>query len=383
MIGREALDHLMTHHGRPAVTLTLPCFLPEPGVRPDPIRLGNLIEAAARRLEAMGCERGLADAVLAPARRLVGDPAFWASSRRGLALFLAPGFERVISLDRPPEEAVACGDRFRVTALLPEVVPAEPLFFVLAVTVGRSALYRADRRGMREISADLPQGIAAVTGRTDYQVGAQANPVSAQRGGQTGALAAQALGPTPSEERKTALLHYLNQLAAAVRAALGASSLPVVLAAQPEVAGNFRKQAELAALWPDHLPVNPDSLDFGELHRRALALLEERLTEDDRKALERFDNLAGSPRAVAEAAELVKAAHWGRMDTLILAAGRHVWGRFDPDSDRVETHAQPEDSDDDLADLAAQDTLCHGGRVQVVDPARLPAGAAAVGILRY
>ena len=383
MIGREQLDELMGHRGGPAVTLTMPCGLPEPGVRPDPIRLGNLIEAAARRLEATGCERNVAEAVLGPARRLVGEPAFWAVGRGGLALFLAPGFDRALSLDQAPEEAAWCGDRFRVTALLAEVAPSEPQFFVLAVSAGGATLYRAGRRAISEMAADLPRGVAAVTERTDYQVGAQANPVSAQRGGQTGAVPAQALGPAPSEERKTELLHYLNQLATAVRAALAGSSAPLVLAAQPEVAGNFRKLAELAALWPEHLAVNPESLDVGDLHRRALALLAERLSEDDRKALARFDSLSGSPRAVAEAAELVKAAHWGRMDTLILAAGRHVWGRFDPEADRVETHAQPEASDDDLADLAAQETLSHGGRVQVVDPARLPAGAAAVGILRY
>lgn len=395
MLTRADLEMLMRHHDRPSVTITLTTDLPSLAVRQDSIHLDNLVQQAERQLLAQGWDRNAVAPVLEPARRLVGNDPFWAGGRRGMALFLAPGFERIYEFDRDIESVVACGDRFRITPVLPLVAEdGGDLFFLLTVTADQAQLFGGDSRGLRVIAADLPQGVASVAQQTDYQQTTHSNPSSGVRGGR-GSLARggdasavpadQNFGASPEDLRKAELLQYLNKLAGAVKGRIGHVPAPLVLAAQPEVAGNFRKQSEIPNLWPDHVDTNPSAMSASDLHRRAWELVREHVERDVPDAINHFNSLYndGSQRASTEPAELVKAARWGRMDTLLLAEGRHVWGRFDEDADRVETHREPAPADDDLLDLAAQQTLLNGGQVRMLPPDAMPAGAQAAGILRY
>lgn len=370
MISRTELDVLMRHRAEPCVTLTLP--VEPPGVTPrrNAVQLDALVREAEDRLGAQGAGTALLD----PARKLVTDEAFWLRTRQGLALFLAPGFERIVELPGPVERAVGIGARFRITGVLPYVGERRVAFYLLTASASRAALFRVDTEGMAPEPVDLPQGVAAVAASTDYE-----------QASSSAAPADQNLGASPEDLRKGQLMQYLNKLATAVKAQVGHLPVPVLLAAQPEVAGNFRKQSEIANLWPEHLDVNPDALDFDELRRRALERMAATLEEDLAPDIDHFNSLYNdhSPRASTAPDELVRAARWGRMDTLIVGAGQHVWGVFDEQADRVETHREPAPGDDDLLDRAAVETLLNGGQVRVVEAGKVPGDGAAAGIMRY
>lgn len=372
MISRADLETLMRHHAKPCVTLTMPTDPPSLVVRQDAIRLDNLIGQCGRKLAALGLGRTDSVAVLDPARALVGDDAFWAAGRRGLALFLAPGFARVVDLPRAVEELATIGERFRIAPLLPFVGERKTAFYLLAVTAARAVLFRVDGEAMRPEDVDLPQGVQSIASATDYEQTAAMPPD-------------QNLGASPEDLRKGQLLQYLNKLASAVKARVGHVHVPVLLAAQPEIAGNFRKQSELNNLWPQHLDVNPDALDAEELRRRAWEMLADEVENDAEESIDHFNSLfhGSSPRAKTRPDEVVRAARWGRLDTLILGEGQHVWGRFDEQADRVETHREPQAGDDDLLDRAALETLLNGGEVKVVDRDHVPGGGYVAAILRY
>lgn len=357
MISRAELETLMRHRAEPAITITLPTEFNDIPPRRTPVRLDGLLRDCERQLTA----RGEPDEVLAPARALLADDGFWSGRRQGLALFLAPGFSRVIELPRAVEQSIGIGWRFRITALLPFVGERRVAFYLLTVSASRAALFRVDCEGMAPEPVDLPQGTEASA------------PVE------------QSLYVSAEDLKKTQLLTYLNTLAAAVKAHIGHLPVPVLLAAQPEVAGNFRKQAELANLWPEHLDVNPDALNFDDLRRRALERMAQQMTEDAQPEIDHFNSLYNdkSPRATTRPGALVRAARWGRMDTLIVAVGRHVWGRFDEQADQIETHGEPLPGDDDLIDLAVVETLLNGGQVKIVESWKIPGDGAAAGIMRY
>lgn len=392
MISRADLDTLMRYRARLCATITMPAEPPGLALRRDSIRLDKLIGECESRFAALGFDRAAILPVLDPARALVGDDAFWASGRRGLALFLAHGFTRVVDLPRPVEELATIGEHFRITPLLPFVGERKTAFYLLTVTAARAALFRADSEGMEAEEADLPQGVQSIAGATDYQQTAHSNPVSGVRGGRAGVggspsavPAEQSLGSSPEDLRKDQLLRYLGKLGSEVKARIGHVQVPVVLAAGPEIAGNFRKQSGLNNLWHQHLDVNPDALDADELHRRACDLLEGEITDDAWESIDHFNSLFhdSSPRAQTHTDEVVRAARWGRLDTLIVAEGQHVWGRFDEQADRVETHREAQAGDDDLLDFAALQTLLNGGEVKVVDRDHVPGGGSVAAILRY
>lgn len=68
---------------------------------------------------------------------------------------------------------------------------------------------------------------------------------------------------------------------------------------------------------------------------------------------------------------------------LFVGVGVQVWGRFDPDKDRVDVHESPEPGDQDLLDLSAIQTLIKGGAVFALTPQEVPDQAPLAAILRY
>jgi hypothetical protein len=88
-------------------------------------------------------------------------------------------------------------------------------------------------------------------------------------------------------------------------------------------------------------------------------------------------------KATARPDEIVKAARFGRIDTLFVAGDEHLWGTFDEARDRVVTHGTPTPGDIDLLDYAAVMTLRQGGQVLLVEPPALPPATPAAAIVRY
>jgi hypothetical protein len=93
-----------------------------------------------------------------------------------------------------------------------------------------------------------------------------------------------------------------------------------------------------------------------------------------------YRRLAGTGRTSAEVGEVVPAACAGRVETVLVALGRDVWGRFDPDSGRVELHKAKEPGDDELTNLAVVSALRHGRAVHTLPPDEMPNGVAMVAV---
>ena len=118
MFSRSDLDELVAMDAQPAVSLYLPTHIAGREIRQDPIRLKNLLSAAAERLAAT-LRRPEIEDLLGPAESLVGDEDFWRHQEQGLAVFLAPGFNRVHKLPTPVPEEAFLGDHFHIKPLLP------------------------------------------------------------------------------------------------------------------------------------------------------------------------------------------------------------------------------------------------------------------------
>lgn len=394
MITRDELETLLNTPVDPAVSIYTPTNLPSLAIRQDSIRLGNQIDEVHRRLLAIGWRRPHADSLVAPVRKLLEDDEFWKNNTPGLAIFLGANVEpRIWRLPIAVEELVIVGSCFHIAPLLPLFEGADG-FYVLALSARTTRLFRADRHAICEISdTGLPQGIdATVAAGTDYQPNVHANPTSSVRGGRSGVggepgavPARQNIGDSPEEARKGELLHYTEKLASAFDEKCAALQSPVILAGGPEIIGNFRARSASRALWPEILEINVDSLEMGELHRRTWALIEPKLTSRLDAVIDRFNGLYNDnpSRASLEPAEILKAASNGRMDTLILAEGEHLWGRFDEAGQQVVIRSEADPLDDDLLDIAARQTLLNGGDVKIVSRDHVPHGAAAAGIMRY
>jgi hypothetical protein len=377
MFLKEDLDELVMTDRQPAVSIYLPTHLAGREVRQDPIRLRNLVSAAAERL-AKNWRAAEREALLKPARALVDDDFFWRRQEGGLGIFLAPEFSRIHKLPAAVPEQVTVGEHFHILPLLPMLDAGQ--FWLLALSAARTRLYSGTRQTLAEITGlDLPQGVGEVRGETEYQQTHHASPV-----GRRGGLAkAQSFGGDPEDVRKTELIALLRRVAAAVEPAVKRSPAPVVLAAHPEIRGHFRDIAGWSEIVSDGISENPDALAEAELHRRAWASVAPIIAAAHAAALDRLNGLIGTGRAVTAVEDIIGAAREGRIETLFVGRDAHIWGRIDETSGQVVVHEAAAEDDIDLLDRAALLTLRQGGGVAASERALLPAPGLAAALLRY
>lgn len=130
---------------------------------------------------------------------------------------------------------------------------------------------------------------------------------------------------------------------------------------------------------------NPENLSPKRLHERAWALVEPCFRPKQAAAAERCQQLAGedSPLAADDLKRVVPAAYFGRVDTLYVTADCQPWGRFDPDTGRLEPHTKALPGDEDLPEPAVAQTFINSGTVYVAEAEQVPGHAPVASILHY
>jgi len=130
---------------------------------------------------------------------------------------------------------------------------------------------------------------------------------------------------------------------------------------------------------------NPKAMDVGSLHAAAYDIVRPLLDADRKQAVEKLAALLGSgdARATLNAGEIVKAAHHGRIETLMLAEGAELWGRFDEATGKVTMGAGATAAGHDLLDDVAARVLRHGGNVSILALDEMPDAAPAAAVLRF
>jgi hypothetical protein len=129
----------------------------------------------------------------------------------------------------------------------------------------------------------------------------------------------------------------------------------------------------------------PEAIAPEELRDRVWQIVEPIFHQKEQQAIARYQELAGAGtgKASNDIKEIISAAYFQRVDSLIVPVGRQMWGGFDPDTMSVDLHPEPEPADEDMLDFAAIHTLLNGGTVYAVQPEQLPEQAPAAAIFRY
>lgn len=244
MFTRADLSTVLDAAPSPAVSIFMPTHVRGDEVRQGPIRLKNLAAEAKAGLAAAGLPAAEIERIVGPALTLVEDHEFWQHRDQGLALFLDAGGARRFTVPIPLAEDVAVGTGFRVRPLLP-VLAADGAFLVVTVTADAVRVLDASRFAVT--GTDLPGGPDGPDGsvENDYENPVQASPPARPHTGTANISHAQVYGDSPPEWRKTRLVEYVRKVAAAVERRLAADPVPVVLVADTEIAGHFRKAADL------------------------------------------------------------------------------------------------------------------------------------------
>ncbi|MFN8474008.1 MAG: hypothetical protein U0822_17585 [Anaerolineae bacterium] len=361
------------------VSLFIPTYSSGAATEQNPIRYRNLLTQANERLVAAGVRAPDAAAFLAPAQRLASDSHFWQKQRDGLAVFLSPAVGYIYRVGLTLPERVVVGPRFALRPLLP-LLTDDPQFYVLALSLNQTRLYRGDREALAEVElTDTPTSLDDALRyselgkeRLSFSVASpgRSDTVSYGRG-------------IKSDILKDEVLAFFQQLNKGVVAAIEDSRAPLLLAGVDYLFPIYREANSYANLSDDAIPGNPDRATPADLHARAWPLVASLSARGRAADVARFQALAGTGRTAIAVEEIVPAAENGRVETLFVSRDAMQPGVVDPATGAVTPHATAAEGDEDLMDVAALAAHLNGAAVYVVPAEEMPDKAPLAAILRY
>jgi hypothetical protein len=353
------------------VSLYLPTHRAGREVTQDPVLF--------RRLVARAADEVTDGEVLAVATRLVDDREFWAHGSAGLAVLAGADSTTAIRLSDPTAELTIVSDRFHVKPLV-AALARRVEFDVLAISRHSVRLVTVDgSRAVETEVAEMPTSMPDALRWDDREPQLQSHSGKRTGGGNVAATF-HGQGST-NDSRDVDLDRYLHLIDRAITDHRSGSTRPLVLAGVDDIVGAYRKVTRCHHVVDDHVAGNPDQLRAEDLADRARRFVPPSAADAEHAARELF--LAGATATVRTVEQAVIAAAAGQVASIFVPADREYWGRYRPGHRVLEEHDTRGPGDHDLADVAAAETLRHGGLAFVVPESDIPGGGTAAATLRY
>ncbi len=355
----------------PCITLVLPMD----GIADTRVRLKD----AVRSLESQVEDKSILTSVAALAEqgRISGE------GRQGaLVVLRSPEIFEHFLTDRTGPEIVEAGEYFNIRSIL-SIAEKQRLFYILAISQKHVRVLRCTRKESEEVA--LPSGTPASlndskqTSKPDHDLDNRSSG-----GPSMGSMKGVMFGTTTDKENKDEyMVHFMTEIDKGVHTLLKESGAPLVVVAVEHELAQYKRINTYPHLVDPGVHGAPDGLKGGEMHKRALELLEASTPEPVRKILDHFDKQVGTGHASAHAQEIVKASHEGRVSHLLFQENAHYQGNFDEIRQKIKRHDDAIDVKHDLINVAAVQTLIHGGDVYVLSGDKMPNGVPLAAIFRY
>jgi len=345
-----------------------PCItLVEPIPNPLEIRtrLKNVVHGVERKLADRGAS-GIT-ALVEPIHTIATDTEVekvWANS---LIVFRSPETIRRYWLHEMLKEELTVANRFQVLPML-GLMSREQCFFVLALSRQHTRLFRCAQHCAEEV----PLRGAAPENMRDWLNIRQPDHVLQNRSfGGASAGSMKGVEFTTSVDRERGheyLAHFLKEVEKGVTGILRTENLPLILAGVGYETGLYRKANTYQRLLEKEIDGAPDHVPPRTLHQCAMEITMQVPSEPLQKALADFEH----GRVSFSASDIVKAAYAGRVADVFVSENAAQMGA-----------TAREEHGEDLLNLAALQTLLHGGRAFVLKARDMPGKAETAAALRY
>ena len=372
---RSELRALMEQQIGPCISLFLPAYRAGAKVQQNPLRLRNLIREAEHHLLLNDLPIPQVEALLEPARELLGDELFWLHPDDGLAIFRSPNLFRTYWLPDHFKEQAVVTHHFFLKPLL-HFLTDDGQFYLLALSHNHIRLIEGTRYGASEVTVPetVPRSLAEAMrydeseNELQYHSGSSGGVVG--KGGRRATLFhGQGVG---TDDEKEQLLRYFQQIDRGLHAKLRDEHEPLVLAGVAYLFPLYRQANTYPHLLEEGVPGNPDKVSLETLRQQAWTIVEPFFTQARQEAITRYRESAATGRASHTMSEIVLAAYDGRIESLFIEAEQEQWGTFNPATRMLHIHLKARFNDDDLLDIAATQTLFHSGSVYVVEHMDMP-----------
>lgn len=263
LVTNDQLRRLAEPEAGTRVTITMPTHPGSAERAQDTIRLKNLLAEAARELAALGSDRGAADALLAPARALLTDDAFWLGLEQGLVVFLDQGGMQTVRVAESVRERCVVADSFHIAPLLPGLSNGNE-FWVLALSRNDVRLLNGNRVELTEVDlGDTPRSMDEALRLDDREPQLQSHGAGRVATGRTTAAfhGQGSVDDTLHEDTE----RFCRIVDHHVRQIVGASTAPTVLAGERRLLDTYRSISRLDNLVPEVVAGSADRTTAREL----------------------------------------------------------------------------------------------------------------------
>jgi hypothetical protein len=383
ILSKTDLQRLIQIRDQTCVSIFMPTHRTAADRKQDQIRYKNLLRRAEKSLKDMpGNGSSLRDN-LVRAERLLQDESFWRQTADGLVLYISDeqffNYRLPVSFD----ELVVSANRFHIKPLLP-LLGGGGRFYVLALSQNEVRLLECSR--YKSTPIDLP-GVAGGLRETlkfDEESGTQLQFHTGTDGG-AGKRPAMFHGhAVDAEDDKEEIVQYFREVDSKIRKILRAKSAPLVLAGVDYLLPLYRNATAYAHLLDDGISGNPEDEPAKDLHAAAWEIVRPYFMKNQQDALVRYHDNAGTGLTSDDLRQIVPSARHGRVEVLFVALDRQRWGRYDPERNAVSFDESAFEDSEDLLNLAAIETLRHGGTAYALKSEQLPEPeTSAAALLRF
>jgi Bacterial archaeo-eukaryotic release factor family 7 len=353
----------------------------------DQLRIRRLIrEAESLVRDKEHLHSAQVEDLLEPLRALLDNERFWLHASDGLAIFRSPKAFRSFRLPSGFKEQLVVGDHFYLKPLLP-LFTHDGRFYILALSQNAVRLLKCTRYSASELTLpeQVPTSLAEVLKyeerENELQSHSSASFGTVGKGGRHPAIFhGQGVG---TDEAKNDILRYFQHIDRGLHDLLRDETEPLVLAGVEYLFPIYQEANSYLHLLEQGIAGNPDKLKAETLRGKGWAIVEPFVLQSQQEAAVQYRDLASTERTSSNSSEIVPAAYYGRVASLFIARDQEQWGTFDPATDTLQIHEQAEPGDEDLLDLAATQTLLHGGSVYAVEQTSRPDEAPLAAVFRY
>ena len=346
-----------------------------------------MVREAETRLIDAGLKQEDAIALLEKSQE-IDTQEFWEQMGQGLAIFLSENIFRNYTMPIDFEELVVVTDRFHIKPLLP-ILNGNGRFYMLALSQQDVRFFEGTRYSVKEVEVEnLPKSLGEALQKDDTAQEGQFR-IGTSKGGtansfsQPGTFHGQ--GSPDRDKHQEDIIQFFQIVDRALHEKLKLQKAPLVLAGVEYLLPLYRQANNYQHLMDEAITGNPEILSAQELHDQAWPIVEADFQKSQQNVLEQFHELFGGDtgKASNNLEEVVSAAYYQRVDSLLVAVGHQQWGLFDPTSETVYLHPEKETGDEDLLDFVAAHTLLNGGTVYAVPFEQIPYSTAVAAIYRY
>jgi len=305
---------------------------------------------------------GDAKEILAPAYELDNDE-FWRHQNNGLAIFIAPNFFRYYRLPFNVKEEVVVSNRFHVKPLLP-LISNNGRFYILAISQDIVRLLEATRYQINEIDLnnldEVPKSFSETVKREFPK-------------------------DIKNRDQEEEIKRFFEQLNAGIEDLFREDDpVPLVLFGVEYLIPIYKAASDYPNLLEDAVACDPQGLKPKEIHEQAWKVVYPYFQKSKKVEIERFKEIASNnPKSCSSSfSEIVKAAYYSLIDTLLITLDEEQWGVYDAKNNVVELHNSQQADNEDMVDFVAVHTLINSGKVFYLNPEQMPVNSTAAAIFR-